>query len=233
MNPLNAVMRELGVGPVALSAITKIPLDRIHIALADPPGDDLATAFQLLNAVGARLKLRQTDPICWSFDAAWLDGLYRDNDFRRDVGLIEYPASVRHLAESLRARRKKTKESFELIAATMERNYIPTAMGMREWRKSGVFKMMHRHRTDTPTGRHPIVAAEPFMEMWRPTVVEILLTNLCPHDSMAAIRYGLTSERADGRVTIRSPHKILEAPRYWIQNWLDTRSWLVGRWESR
>lgn len=231
-NPLATLCRQLGLSPAAAAKLAGCSLEDAAEALADVPAGAVRAFCGILAGIQAKVRVAAADTrLAFWVERDALDAVYRDDAFRRANGLLGLPRTLGEL-RVLMAQLKGPDASFADVSGRLEASFIPTATGLREWRRTTVAQhLASRGARDADPMPEP--GAE-LRRAWRSWAVDMILADLSPVAG-DALRYGIVPtwvHRGDEgeRVTFRATRPMPACAVRWCHEGLVRMAWLGGRW---
>lgn len=198
-NPLAVLCHQMGISPSQLAFRTGLKESSIVESLRASPSDPLSTYLKAAAAIGVKMRIVADDPLVLRFSHGAVHGLHSNAAFRRHMGLDPLPANrgeLRTLIQSMHSAGR----SYGDIVDYLERHYIPTAMGVRRWRRSTIAQHLRKLKRDDAAT--PIISDADFQRIWLDYAIDCIKVAIAPFDATASVRWGIQHRVMGEWVTI-------------------------------
>ena len=224
MNPLKKLCDQLGLNSASLAIQLKLPESTIALAIEYAPVGALGTFLGIVESLGVKMRIRASDELLklWISVPA-IDDLHPNNEWRKSVGLCVLPPDRGQLVAYVRFLRKRHKWTYGEIKTHMERNFIPTAEGLREWRGSTIGHICTGGKVSDAS--LPLGYSPAFATAFRAMVAKELLVRLFRFDPFAPVRYEVDGFEDDRVLRIEAHHPTPEFVPNWVIAQLHTLRW--------
>lgn len=233
-NPLAILCRQMGLDHLHAGRKAGVKAESAWQAMMEPNRDDgtmmpeaICALVKACEAMGLALRLARSPGLRIWIDRAHVDGLYHDDAFRATWNFPKLPKTQWILRQSIRKMRAE-KLSFQRISDLLDRGHVCTLEGLPNWRKTTV-KQIVDLRWLRENGR-PLVPQAGAVERWRRWLMDLAMSQLCPGDAMAAVRYGIVWREEPDRILVTSSRPMPTKPYEWILAGLDDIRWIAGHW---
>ncbi|MGE5610155.1 MAG: hypothetical protein ACM359_12945 [Bacillota bacterium] len=232
-NPLAILCSQLGLTDVALARILGCPPGSVREALAEEPKEPLRTYLRLGLVLGAKTRLVADAPLRLWFDLGAIDELHYSNEFRSAVGLDPLPANRGELRQVIKKLRRRGL-SYADIADRLQANFIPTATGVRTWRRSTIAQHV-KIKVSGEDALMPLGMTDEFRLAIKSHVRSQLLVAMCPFDPFASVRYEIQQTERDGLLMFETTSPLPASIRRWIVaavarlGWFKPDQWGEGK----
>lgn len=226
-NPLSRLCEQVGIGAAELSRRLGIDLLNASEVFSENPSEPLASALKVIARMGVELRLRGIDQFSFWIDRDTIDERFYDAAFRAAHGYLPAPRTIGDLRAMIHELHAKNVGSLADISDKLDQSMIPTAYGLRDWRRTTVHQFVKLPAGDKD--QEPITPCPRIWSDWRTLVGQIIVTDLLP-DPLAPLKYPviITQTRARMYFSIRTP--IPNVVVGWIIQSLEKIPWLIGRW---
>jgi hypothetical protein len=154
------------------------------------------------------------------------DALHSNEEFRRSCGLAPLPANRGELRRAIRKLHRRGLSHGE-IAERFQKSFIPTATGVRTWRRSTI----GQHVTLKVSGDDddsPLGMSDELRLAFRAYAISQLLVAMCPFDPFAAVRYEIQQTQRDDLLILETQAPLPTSIRRWIATAMAGLHWFKG-----
>jgi hypothetical protein len=165
-------------------------------------------------------------PLRLWFDLSAIDALHCSGEFRRDCALDPLPTNRGELRRAIRKLHRRGL-SYSDIAERLQKSFIPTATGVRTWRRSTIGQHL-THRVSGEDDPMPLGMSDELRLAFRAYAISQLLVAMCPFDPFAVVRYEIQQTQRDGLLVLETQAALPASIRRWIASAVVELHWFKG-----